>query len=505
MKVRPPSAYCLYCPDICVSASTATETMPVQWMCLLKKISAASVLASLVACANPSGIAPEATLRTPQSVGLTQSAAQWVPPDWWTQWGDTQLNALIAQALHDNPTLHIASARVRQAQAQTRLAQAARGPQNQVQADVMRQHYTATGLVPAPIAGSVQDTGTLQLAAGWEPDLFGRQRAALEAAIGMARAAQADAQAARLLLATQIVRQYIQLTALQAQKAVVQRTYDQRNEILVLVQDRLRAGLDTELELRQSEGALPQSRQQLLALQEQMDLTRNALAALVGQPALAQSITPVPLDQLPVLSLPGVLPLDLLGRRADIVAARWRVQAAQHDITQAKALFYPNVNLSAFLGLSSLGLSNLIQADSRQWGLGSAISLPLFDSGRLRANLQARTTAYDEAVEQYNALLVQAVHEVSDPLVSLRAIATQQYEQQQAQTAAQQAYAIAQARYQAGLANYLQVLSVENAVLQQRMQAVELSARMLDAHAQLAHALGGGYEAEAVSAQLVTH
>jgi len=470
------------------------------------------LLLMLAACANPSGITPQATLMQPQDLGLDALDVQGaqraqsdqnpqspmpLASDWWTQFNDASLNALIDQALHDQPSLKAAQARLRRAQAQILTAQAQRAPQAQAQAEATRQHYTATGLVPAPIAGSVRNVGTLQLNASWDPDIFGRDRAALDAAIGAARAAQADTQAARLLLSTQIVRLYIELAHLQAQHDVVQRTYDQRREMLDLVRQRLRAGLDTELELRQSEGLLPQSRQQMLALQEQIDLTRNALAALVGQPSLAATIAPVSLESLPVLPLPEILPLELLGRRADIVAARWRVQAAQSGIAQARAQFYPNVNLLGFFGLNSLGLNHLLQGASRQWGLGPAISLPIFDAGRLRANLQARTADYDEAAEQYNAQVLSAVHEVADALTSLRAVAAQQQEQAQALQATEYAYSIAQARYGAGLANYLQVLSAESAVLQQRLQTMDLAARALDVHAQLAQALGGGYRAAA--------
>jgi len=464
----------------------------------LRRISPVLLLA-LAACASPSGIEPQATLTSPESLGLSAHTVQDQPllaPDWWTQWNDPQLNALIEQALRDSPALHVALARVRRAQAQTLAAQAQRAPQSQAQAEAMRQHYTATGLVPAPVAGSVRETGTLQLGSSWDLDLFGRQRAALDAAIGAQRAAQADAQAARVLLSTQLVRYYIALAHLQAQHDVVQRTFDQREEMLALVRARLQAGLDTELELRQSEGLLPQSRQQALALQEQIDLTRNAMATLAANPALAASIQVPALETLKTLDLPQTLPLNLLGHRADIAAARWRVEATQSNISEARARFYPNINLTAFFGLSSLGLDRLLLGESRQWGLGPAISLPLFDAGRLRANLQAHTADYDEAAEQYNKLVLDAVHEVTDALVSLRSITAQQQEQAFALSAAEHAWRIAQARYGAGLANYLQVLASETAVLQQRLQSTDLTARALDVHAQLAQALGGGYQAD---------
>jgi outer membrane protein TolC len=162
-------------------------------------------------------------------------------------------------------------------------------------------------------------------------------------------------------------------------------------------------------------------------------------------------------------------------------------------VSSAKAQFYPNINLSAYAGLSTIYLGRLLQADSKQWGIGPAISLPLFDSGRLRANLGGKTAERDEAVESYNAAVINAVHDAADQLASRQAIARQQAEQAQAAQAAQDAYAAAQQRYRSGLFNALQVLNAENAVLAQRRQAVDLSTRALQNQVALARALGGGF------------
>ena len=148
--------------------------------------------------------------------------------------------------------------------------------------DLTRQRYTANGAVPPPLAGAILNSGTAQLNANWELDFFGKNRAALDAALGSANAAQADAQAERVLLASQVARSYFQLVRLNEQVGVARRTLAQREETLTLVQDRVNAGLDTRLELRQSEGGLPEARLQLQTVQEQMALTRNALDALMN-------------------------------------------------------------------------------------------------------------------------------------------------------------------------------------------------------------------------------
>lgn len=451
----------------------------------------AATVVALAGCANPGGIAPQAQLRSlapadAQDVGLA------VAPEWWRDFGDPHLDRLIAQALADQPRLGVAEARWRRARALVDAAAGATLPQVNGALDLTRQHYTATGAIPAPLAGSVRESGTLQLSASWELDFFGRQRSALQAALGAERAAEADLAAARVLLAGNVARSWFQLLRLQEQLNLARRTLEQRERQLALVRQRVDAGLDTVLELRQAEGAVPQAHQQIEALREQQALARNALAVLVGQESLELPPLP-PLASLKTLPVPQALPADLLGRRPDVAAARWRVAAAADEVALARTQFYPNVNLVAFAGLSSIGLGRLLDGDSRQWGIGPAVRLPVFDAGRLRANLQGRTADLDAAVETYNAALLDAVREVADQVSVLQAVQRQQEQQRLAQAAAEQAYAIALQRYQAGLASYLQVLATESAVLAQRSQAVDLAARALDAQAGLRRALGGGW------------
>ncbi|WP_326534860.1 efflux transporter outer membrane subunit [Pseudorhodoferax sp.] len=455
----------------------------------------AALVLALAACANPAGIAPQAQLREAASVGVppaTAATAPAVETAWWRAYGDPALDQLVDQALAGSPSLGLAQARLARALAVVEVADAALLPQVGLGVDLTRQRYTETGAVPAPLAGTVREIGLLQLSSSWELDFFGKNRAALDAALGGVRAAAADAQAARALLAQQIVRGWLQLARAQDQLAVAERTLAQRGEQLALVKDRLDAGLDTHLELRQAEGGLPEARQQIEALREQIQLSRHALAALAAQPPESLQGAAPSLARLQAPGLPAVLPADLLGRRADVQAARWRVEAATRDVDAARAQFYPNISLTGFAGLSSIGLSNLLQAGSLQWGIGPALRLPLFDAGRLRANLRGKAADVDAAVESYNGAIVGAVREVADQLVSVRSVTLQQQEQRAAQEAAEGAYAIAKQRYGAGLGNYLQVLTAESNVLAQRRQQVELAARALDVQAQLAHALGGG-------------
>jgi NodT family efflux transporter outer membrane factor (OMF) lipoprotein len=458
---------------------------------------------ALAGCADMKGIASHASMRSNESVGLVAGPAATpvsvapapVSPEWWKEFGDENLNRLVAQALEGNPNLKAARARLEKARAATEDARSALLPQAGAGLDSQRQKFSANNIYPPPIGGSTLTLNTLQASGSWEIDFFGKNRAALDASLSTAKAAQAEAQAARILIATNVARTYFQLARIDGQLTVAKRTLAQREESMRLVNDRVRAGLDTQLELRQSEGAIPEARQQIEALQEQAQIARHALAALTGagnQPVQAQpSVAAAKL-----LQVPSELPADLLGQRADVAAARARVEAAGYDVKNAKARFYPNVNLTAFIGLSSIGFSKLLSAGSEQFGVGPAIRLPIFEGGKRPANLRGKTADLDAAIESYNAAVLDAIRDTADQLTSAQSIARQQSEQRQAQAAAEAAYDLATQRYKAGLGTYLNVLAAETAVLNQRRLGVDLAARALDNQVALFHALGGGYRTE---------
>ena len=465
-------------------------------------LTALSVL-FLAGCANlgrnaAKSLPPQAVPRDAGSLGLAKPDADPVAlaPQWWRALNDAQLDGLIEQSLRDNPTLKVVQARLARAQAGVEGTQAMATPQVGLAVDVTSQRYTANGAVPPPLAGSVRDSGSAQLNGSWELDFFGRHRAALDAALGQSRAAQADAQAARMLLASQVARTYYQMARVGAQIDLLQAQLALRGQLLALAQSRFDAGLDTRGELLQAQSAVPDARQQQLVLQEQLALARHALNALLGQPKAA---LPLRTPELPAPALLPALtevPADLIGRRADIAAARWRVEAATADLAVVRTQFYPNVNLLAFVGLSSIGLDRLLSVGSEQWGGGPALRLPLFDGGRLRAQLRGRSAELDLAIESYNSTLVDAVREVADQLSSAQAIGRQQLEQRTAQTVAQDSLRLAEQRQAGGLTNRVSVLNAELQLLLQRRQALELAARALDTQLALIRALGGGYQAE---------
>ncbi|MDY0749069.1 efflux transporter outer membrane subunit [Paucibacter sp. R3-3] len=455
----------------------------------------------LTACASTGGLSTHGKLMDVQQLASAQSLsvvalspAAWPTEQWWEVFGDPQLDQLIRQALKEQPSLRIAAARVRQAHAVTGIIGASLSPQANASLKSTEQHFSATSIYPKTLAGQVNSINDASLGVSYELDFWGRNHAALDAALDRAHATEVDAQAARLVLTTSLARAYLRLDTAYAQRDLAERTLHQREQILDLVRKRVAAKLDSSLELTQAEGALPVAREQIAAIAESIALTNNQIAALAGQgPDAGLSITRPHLSPSPALALPTNVPAELLGRRPDLVAERWRVEATTQDIKVARAGFYPNITLSAFAGVQSIGLGDFLTAGSRMLGVGPAISLPVFDGGRLRANLDLRQGDYDVAVETYNATLIAALHDVVTQLVSMKWLADERREQDQGLALAEQSYQLARNRFQNGLANYLQVLSAEAMVLNQQHQQIESEGRQRELQLNLIRALGGGY------------
>jgi NodT family efflux transporter outer membrane factor (OMF) lipoprotein len=452
-------------------------------------------------CASTHGLVPAAQLRAPDALAATQALApasvaanSWPNRDWWTTLGDAQLDELIREGLRDSPSLQIAAARTRAAIADAGIAEAARAPQVVASGSATREHFSANGIYPPPYAGNTATLSDLQVTLSWELDFWGKQRAAYQNALGLARASAVDQEAARLALSTSIAHAYIHLQHAYLLLDVSNATLAQREQITALTRDRNAAGLDSRLEVRQTEEELPATREQVIQLQETIEVTRHQLAALVGAgPDRGLLITRPAATALVAPALPSRLPSELLGRRPDLIAQRLRVTAAAEAIKVRQADFYPNVDLLAFAGFQRLGPGSLVNAGDRQPGIGPALSLPLFDAGRRRAALAGADAAYDVSVEQYNQALADALRDVADVVSSLKSVAAQRTEQQEALGIAKEAYHLAVLRYREGIGNYLQVLSTEDQLLTQQRLDADLRARSLDLSVSLTQALGGGF------------
>jgi NodT family efflux transporter outer membrane factor (OMF) lipoprotein len=461
-----------------------------------------AMAAMLVGCASTSGLSTDATLRAANELATAKSlagtniaTAAWPSDQWWTSFGDAQLDTLIDEALAGSPTLRIAAARTRKALATAATSKAALYPTINAEGDVTPEHFPEHGLTPPPFAGGQSTLYQLQATLNWEIDFWGKNRSAYESALGQARAAEIDAYAARLALSTNVAHAYVDMQREYLQMDVAKITLRDREQVYALTRDRTAAGIDSRLELKQAEAALPAARERIIELQESIDLLRNQIAALLGQgPDRGLAIERPTANGLRAVALPSNVPAELLGRRPDLVAQRARVEAASKDIAVAKAEFYPNVNLIAFVGLQSLGPAGFLTAASRMAGIGPAVTLPIFDAGRLRANLAGKDADYDIAVEQYNQTLADAMRDVVDQITSFRSVDAQRREQTVALSTAQEAYDLALLRYREGIGNYLQVLSAETPLLVQQSLDADLQGRNLVLTIDLVRALGGGFD-----------
>ena len=456
----------------------------------------------LAGCASERGIghrstpAEPAALETEKSLGAVTASGDWPALDWWKRFADPQLDALVDEALAASPNLRLAQARLDSARAQARIAGAPLRPQVNAEASINRQRFSENYIFPPPIGGSSFTTTQLDLSASYEVDFWGRNRAAYEAAVGRTRAAQAEAFTSRLVLSSGVASVYVQLARAYEQLDLARRTLEDREAVQRLTTDRVRAGLDSRLELKQVETSIPAARARIVQIEEEIALARTQLAALLGKGPDRGLAIERPQLHMAAVSLPSRVPADLLGRRPDITAARARVEAASRDIASAKAAFYPDVNLTALIGVQSVTLSKLLETGSAIPFAGAAIRLPIFDAGRLRGNLAARNADYDAAVEQYNQALADALREVVDQLASMRSVQMQRSEADTALAAAEEAYNLAVTRYKAGIGSLLQVLTAETQVLEQRNLRADLHARELALSINLIRALGGGFDVQ---------
>ncbi len=466
----------------------------------LKPLALALGTLLLAGCANPGGLKPQQAPLAANSLamgrtlsGVPRQTAAWPAADWWHSFHDAQLDHLIHVALASNPDLSVAAARVRQAEAAAAGADAARMPTlgAGVSADGIRIPPTVIG---APLGGHYSTLWRAGLSFNYTFDLWGGQRAQWEAAVDQARAVAVAASAARLQLAADVTRAYVDYAYAGQSVAILKANLAHSQRLLGLTDKRVAAGMDNRMQLATARATLAAASQQLEAAQRGERAAALTLAALCGQgPGFADTLhAPAPLRAAP-LALPAALPAELLARRPDVTAALWRVEAEARAIKVARAAFLPNINLAAGLGLASLGAGNLFEAASHYEQFAPAISLPLFDGGRLRANLAGRNAAFDAAVAQYNGVLVQAIHEVADGVSATQSLDRELRAQEQARAATAETWKLAQDQLGAGVISEMQALRVQQALLQADQRLAQLRADRLSAGVSLVVALGGGY------------
>jgi NodT family efflux transporter outer membrane factor (OMF) lipoprotein len=460
----------------------------------LFSIAALALLLGACVATPPGG--PRESEISPDRLGLDGPAYAAPAGDWWAALGDPQLDRLVAQSLAGNPTLAASMARVRGAWEQARAA----GARDELRVDfdlnVYRSKVSGNYIYPPPYAGSTFWDGRVGFDLVWNIDFWGRQAALIEQARSNAEASELDAIAAALALSGAVSQTYVDFERVTSLQQIADRSVKQREQLLGLTTRRVRAGLDSDVELRTAESSRAQADVELEQARVGGRLATHALAALTGASAASHETIDSPtLDLEKSLSLPAVLPADLLAHRPDVAAAKARVESARQGRSAAHAAFYPNVNLIGFAGFTAVGLDSLPKGDSQTWTLGPAIHLPIFDAGRLRAEYGKTTADLDAAVASYNATVLRAVREAADQAARVGSLDSQLVDQRRALDAAEQAYRLAEQRYGAGLTTFLTVLNAETQLLAARRQRVNLLADRMLARIALLVALGGSLDA----------
>lgn len=434
-------------------------------------------------------------LASAQSFTAPESA--WPSDQWWKDLGDAQLDGLIEEGLHGASDLRIAAARYDKALAAVGGARAATLPQVNLQGEAGGTKQSYNYLIPdAAVPHGIKHYAQVGLGFSWDLDFWGKNRAALSAAKSNAEAAGAEAAAARLAVSTGIAAAYADLASLHADRDAIEKAVAIRSRTAQIMENRSRNGLENDGAIEQARAGMAAAQAEGEAVDEAIAMTQHRIAALMGAgPDRGRAITRPSIRLANQIGMPANLSSDLLGRRADIVAARYRAEAAASGIKQAKASFYPSINLMGLVGFQSLGIGNLLKGGS-EFGMGGpAISLPIFDGGRLKAQYRGSEADYDAAVAQYDGTLTQALREVADAATSAKALDARLDRSRASQAHAFRAWQVADNRYRGGLATYLEVLTAEDALITANRSVAVLEARAFTVRVSLVRALGGGFQA----------
>jgi len=419
----------------------------------------------------------------------------WPAAEWWQRYQDSTLDRLIEMAVRSSPTLATAHARYDSARQSVRIAGAASGARVDASADIDRQRLSENGLIPPQLLGFTwYNQADLGLQASYTFDWWGKQRDTVEAAMDQAHAAQADRSAAALMLASSIADAYFGWQGDQNRIALAREREAIAERQSAIAAARVKADLDAAEISASADLSLAAAREQIAALEGSAKLRVVALAALVGR-SIAE-LPPLQAKPLPPLSaaLPDDVKIDLIARRADITASRWRVEAAERNLDSARAEFYPDVTINALLGLSSIDVGKLIEYGSRVPQAGAAIHLPIFDAGRLKARYGATQAAIDSAVASYQDTLVGAARDVAAQASTRAQISAQRAQRAREVDAARSLESSAAARVRQGLTDSRPELNASAAVIDQRDALLQLDSAALSADIALQRALGGGYQ-----------
>jgi NodT family efflux transporter outer membrane factor (OMF) lipoprotein len=421
---------------------------------------------------------------------------------WWAAFGDPQLDRLLMSDALQSPSIQEGSARVHRALAAQDGAVADTSLRVDATAKAIGERFPDHSVYPAPYAGHWGSEGALVASASYALDFWGKRREAVGAAMSRVDMAKAQADDTLLLLRTAVVDAYVRLDATYRVRDMAIAGLTRRQAVLDLLAVRAKAGLSTDLDAIQAREAITVTRAEIARLDGEIEQCRHQIAALLGHdPAFADQLARPALKSTDDPAPVSAIAADLLGHRPDVAAARAQVEAIGHDIGVARAAFYPDVNLVAFAGVQSLGLGSLLRAGSSAIGGGPTVTLPIFDGGRLRANLRDKSAEYDIAVAAYDAVLTHALQEVADSITTLNAEHTRLREARVAATHWSHAVDLHRLRERQGLSSALHRLPAETSLLLAQRQVVEANAHIATTQLALIRALGGVWSPSSTSLQ----
>ena len=431
----------------------------------------------------------------------TASDSARLPAQWWTVFNDATLNSLEERAVRDNPGVLASAQRLVQAQAQLGVYRAAQAPTVSIGGSISNSRTSAETSQAIALGRRSIEGNNYQVGAqlSYELDLWGRVRRVVEAADAQALAAQDDRDGVVLMLSAQVAQTYWQLRGLDAEAAIVKRALSTRLESEQLIEARFNGGLSNELDLSRARVERANAEADVHELQRQRNLLEHALATLAGVSPSAPLIAAIGTADLPAPPvIPVGLPASLLSQRPDLASSVAQLRAFNAQVGVAEGAFYPSLSLTGNFGYASENLRNLATGPARQFSAGPlAISLPIFDGGRNKANLAVAKARYDEAVANHDSRLLTALREVEDALSDVQQRQLQADAQARAGSAAARAFLVAQARYDRGVSNYLDVTDAQRSSLAADRAGVQIATQRLLATVAVARSLGAGWKQEA--------
>ena len=463
----------------------------------MKTISILVTALVLAGCATAPEIDPASLPTTP--VAFKEGDGRWTratPAEaqprgqWWKAFNDPALDELIARADRGNTELQVAAARLAQAQASLKAANADRLPFLGLGAAAFRER----GLPDLPAGSPPVTLTTVGATLGYEADLFGRLASAAKAAKLDTQSREGLVQSTRLAVQATVAQTYLALRAVDTERALVRGTVTTYLETLKLTERRFGAGDVAELDVTRARTEVAATESEALALDRRRAELEHALAVLVGEPASTFQLRESAWDTaLPIV--PAGVPGTVLARRPDVSAAQLSLMAAQQRVGVAKAAWFPSVTLTATGGQASTDISDLFKWSARAWTVGALLSMPIFDGGRRQAGIDNASAEMDIAVARYREQVLGAFRDVEDQLSALHLLAEQADAQARAVTAASRTTALSGTRYRNGLVSQLELLDAQRSELRNRRQALAVRSAQYQATVGLVRALGGGWDA----------